>query len=89
MGHLSSEQLIDLAEGVELEPAPAAHLESCSRCRQQLADLRSTIAAVSEVEVPEPSPLQARLTRVDNTREGAFALSWGTMVRSIRTEVVA
>jgi len=57
MGHLSSEQLIDLAEGVELEPAPATHLESCSRCRQQLADLRSTMAAVSEVEVPEPSPL--------------------------------
>jgi hypothetical protein len=47
------------------------------------------VAVVSEPPVPEPSALQARLTRVDNTREGAFAASWGTMVRSIRSDVVA
>jgi hypothetical protein len=56
MGHLSSEQLIDLAEGVELESS-APHLESCSLCRQQLADTRAAMAAVNEVSVPEPSPL--------------------------------
>ena len=50
---------------------------------------RMVVAVVSEPPVPEPSPLQSRLTRVDNTREGAFGPSWGTMVRSIRTEVVA
>ena len=56
MGHLSSEGLIDLAEGVEVESS-LPHLQSCEACRQQLADLRATMSAAAEVVVPEPSPL--------------------------------
>lgn len=56
MGHLSSERLIDLAEGVDVESS-SPHLQSCEGCRQKLADLRATIAAAAEVDMPEPSPL--------------------------------
>jgi len=56
MGHLSSERLIDLAEGLEVEPS-FPHLQSCEDCRQRLADLRATMSAAAEVDVPEPSPL--------------------------------
>ena len=56
MGHLRSEELIDLAEGTRPE-ASAGHLQSCESCRRQLADLRAMLAAAAEVSVPEPSPL--------------------------------
>jgi hypothetical protein len=59
MSHLTSAQLIDLAEnsvtGVS-EPS-LSHVRSCAACHRQLEDLRATMAAVSEVPVPEPSPL--------------------------------
>ena len=60
--HLSPDELVDLVEGL----APGgprdnlAHLASCERCRDQLADLRAARAMAAErevVEVPEPSPL--------------------------------
>lgn len=56
MRHLTSEQLVDLAEGVRTEPS-MPHLQSCEACRAQLAELRTTLAAAGEVDVPEPSPL--------------------------------
>jgi hypothetical protein len=55
-GHLSPDQLIDLAEGTHPESS-APHLESCDACRRQLADMRAMMLAASEVAVPEPSPL--------------------------------
>lgn len=54
--HLSSDELIDLAEGTRTE-ASAPHLGSCDVCRRQLADLRAMMSAAAQVEVPEPSPL--------------------------------
>jgi hypothetical protein len=56
MRHLTSEQLVDLAEGVRTE-ASMPHLQSCDACRAQLAELRATVSAAGEVDVPEPSPL--------------------------------
>ena len=56
MRHLHPDELIDLAEGTRPESS-APHLRSCEACRRQLADARATIAAASDVEVPEPSPL--------------------------------
>jgi hypothetical protein len=57
MGHLSPEELIDVAEGARSE-ASAPHLWTCVACRQQLAELREMITAVeSDAGVPEPSPL--------------------------------
>ena len=56
MRHLSSEQLVDLAEGIQREPS-VVHLQSCDACRRRLADVRATMAAVGELNVPEPSPL--------------------------------
>ena len=61
MGHLTSEQLIDLAEGTRpisnLSDLSMSHLESCSACQHTLAGLRATMSAVAGVEAPEPSPL--------------------------------
>ena len=54
--HLNADQLIDLAEGAS-EESSAPHLSSCAACRQQLSDLRAMMTAVSDVDVPEPSPL--------------------------------
>jgi hypothetical protein len=56
MRHLSSEQLIDLAEGVRPERA-TPHLQSCQACRATLGELRATLSAARAVPVPEPSPL--------------------------------
>src|SRR5262249_53912350 len=62
--HLSPVEIIEIVEIVEhvegISDADAdklAHLASCDRCRDQFADLRATRAIVSDVEVPEPSPL--------------------------------
>lgn len=52
--HLDIEALIDIAE--RTRPTPL-HAENCDVCREQLAGLRSAMAAVMDVEVPEPSPL--------------------------------
>ena len=52
--HLNFEDLVDIAEGTR--PAPA-HVQTCDACQRELADLRSTMAAVADVDVPEPSPL--------------------------------
>jgi hypothetical protein len=56
MSHLRSDELVDLAEGTRAE-STAPHLLGCEPCRRELADLRSTMAAATDVEVPEPSPL--------------------------------
>jgi hypothetical protein len=56
MRHLTSEQLIDLAEGVRPESS-APHLGSCETCREKLLELRTTLFAAASVHVPQPSPL--------------------------------
>jgi len=56
MGHLKLDQLIDLAEGSQPESS-SPHLMGCSACRRQLADLRATMAAAADVDLPDPSPL--------------------------------
>jgi hypothetical protein len=56
MRHLTSEQLIDLAEaGRAASSTP--HLQSCETCRNRLAELRATLSVAASVDVPEPSPL--------------------------------
>jgi hypothetical protein len=59
MRHVSSEQLIALAEdaGTRLSESQALHLDQCAECQRQVADLRATMAAVEDATVPEPSPL--------------------------------
>jgi len=54
--HLNELELIDLAEGTRPESS-APHLASCDRCRRQLLEMRSLMADVAAVPVPEPSPL--------------------------------
>jgi hypothetical protein len=56
MAHLTADQLIDVAEGAELQSS-ASHLQMCDTCRDQLAALRATMSVVAGIEVPEPSPL--------------------------------
>jgi uncharacterized protein (DUF58 family) len=94
VGHGSLRQVLDTLSRANqggiliaiLGRATPAELDTLARLRRSF---RLVVAIVSEPPIPDPSPLQARLTRVDNTRDGAFAASWGTMVRSIRSEVVA
>jgi uncharacterized protein (DUF58 family) len=94
VGHGSLRQVLDTLTRANqggiliaiLGRATPAELDTLARLRRSF---RLVVAVVSEPPVPDPSPLQARLTRVDNTRDGAFAPSWGSMVRSRRTEVVA
>jgi hypothetical protein len=59
MSHLTSAQLIDLAENnaTGLNEASLSHVRSCAACQRQLEDLQATLVALSEVPVPEPSPL--------------------------------
>ena len=54
--HLTSEELVDIAEGDAPESA-APHLLACERCRAQVDDLRALMPRRREVDVPEPSPL--------------------------------
>jgi hypothetical protein len=56
MGHLTPDQLVDLAEGVRSQSS-APHLQSCERCTAKLAELQATLSAAASVDVPEPSPL--------------------------------
>ena len=56
MTHLSSQELVALAEG-GLSADRAAHLDACDRCRDEANDLRAVMSGVQEAEVPEPSPL--------------------------------
>lgn len=56
MTHLTSDELIDAAEGT-LDPARQPHLATCDACRQQVADLATVLGEALAVAVPEPSPL--------------------------------
>ena len=56
MTHLSPEQLLDVADGTRPD-GEFPHLQSCATCAREVADLRGTIDAAAEVDVPEPSPL--------------------------------
>jgi hypothetical protein len=56
MRHLTSEQFVDLAEGVRPESS-VSHLQACETCREKLAAMRTTLSAVAAMNVPEPSPL--------------------------------
>jgi len=56
MNHLTSDELIDAAEGT-LDSTRQPHLEACAACRQQVADLAGVLREALAVAVPEPSPL--------------------------------
>src|SRR5262245_25481785 len=85
MRHLSPEQLLDLAEGADA--GAESHLQACEACRQQVASLRLTMAAVSDVAVPEPSPLfwEHLSTRVrDATAQEPATSRWHVWTGSLR-----
>lgn len=56
MRHLSSSDLVDIAEGTLVAEA-RPHFARCAACRRRASELRSTLRLATEVEVPEPSPL--------------------------------
>ena len=57
MRHLSREDLVARVDGGPASVTVEAHLQSCVRCRSEVAVLEATLRRVREVEVPEPSPL--------------------------------
>lgn len=57
MTHLTSEQLVEAAEGV-LPAERTRHLEQCETCRANVDTLRAVLSDVGDTStVPEPSPL--------------------------------
>lgn len=54
--HLTPEELVDLVEG-QLDPVRADHVNTCERCRDKAAGLRSVVSDTRGLDVPEPSPL--------------------------------
>jgi anti-sigma factor RsiW len=54
MAHLSAEELIDCLDGGTATSAHR-HLTGCPACRARLDELRTTMASVAQVDVPEPS----------------------------------
>lgn len=56
MNHLTADELIDAMEGV-LAAGRQAHLETCERCRRELAGLSSVLREARAVDLPEPSPI--------------------------------
>jgi len=54
--HLSPEEFIDVIDGTRSEPS-LAHLQSCSVCRDRIADLRATLTAAADASIAAPSPL--------------------------------
>jgi hypothetical protein len=56
MRHLTPDQVVDLADGVETESV-RSHWRACGTCQEAVADFRAAIEAVKDVSVPEPSPL--------------------------------
>ncbi len=54
--HLTEDEMVDFAEG-RLASARVAHVHECETCREQAAALRVLLSEVSDVTVPEPSPL--------------------------------
>lgn len=53
MAHLSTEDLIDRLDAAA-DAAPDGHLASCETCRARLAEMRATMAALVDIEVPDP-----------------------------------
>jgi hypothetical protein len=54
--HLSPDEFIEALDQT-LPPARAAHLDECSGCRGELAELNIALADASAVPAAEPSPL--------------------------------
>lgn len=84
--HLSSDELVDLAEGTRTRDT-APHLDACDACQRQFAELRTAMSAAATFEVPEPPPffwdqLAERVREVvraegaPELRTGFGGLSW-------------
>jgi hypothetical protein len=56
MNHLTPVELVDFVEDT-LEAPRARHVSSCERCRARADRLRGALAAVRDLNAPEPSPL--------------------------------
>jgi hypothetical protein len=62
MNHLTREEILDAAETDAGQPAAGrarnrGHLDACAQCRAEVSALADLLREVSDVEVPEPSPL--------------------------------
>jgi hypothetical protein len=80
--HLSSEQLLDVADGTRADHE-FPHLQTCSICGRQVSELRGTIEAAAGVRVPEPSPLfwnhlaeRIRTAVAEEPRTGRVGFVW-------------
>ena len=71
-------------------PAPAkvqAHVAECDRCREELAELRATMALLDTWEAPEPSPyfmtrLDARMREEREAAPAGWPAGWIARLRA-------
>jgi len=64
-----------------------AHLAECGRCREELAELRATLALLDTWEAPEPSPyfmtrLDARLREEREAEPASWPANWIARLRA-------
>lgn len=84
MSHLTSDEMVDAADGT-LPPGRRAHLASCEACRRDAELLAGLLHEAAELPIPEPSPLfwthfSARV-REAVARERAPARGWSAWLR--------
>jgi hypothetical protein len=81
-------KLADLLLDPERVPAKVkAHVDACESCREELAELRATMALLDTWESPEPSPyflskLDARMREERATAPASWPESWIARVRA-------
>src|SRR5580658_8159316 len=80
------EQMI-AAENTSTHEEIRSHLAECADCRQQLEELRATMALLDTWEAPEPNPyfltrLNARLDEERETAPAGWPMSWYEKIRA-------
>jgi hypothetical protein len=74
------ENLIELLNDGQADPATATHVKECSACAGELESLRKTMTLLDEWEAPEPTPyfltrLQAHV-REEQSKQPEGLLRW-------------
>lgn len=78
--HLKNDEIVDLVDGGgRLGRERAAHVRRCKLCRDQVQELQTVMDEVTDVPVPEPSPLfwDHLSQRVSEAMVDDGGVSWG------------
>jgi hypothetical protein len=93
MKHLSEIEIVDALDGV-LSAPKRVHLDSCDRCRAEVARIEALAALAQSADVPDPSPLfwdhfSVRVRNGIREAEAADAASAAASARPASAEATA